>query len=549
MPPPRLSAYLVLCSAVALVAVANPGEIHAAEPAIAPSFELPRRDSDQKVKLADLAGEIVVLDFFAYWCAPCKRASVEVEAGIQKYYAGTKGNPHGVPVRVVSINIEKNNPKQTAQFIQQTGSKFVLNDFDGALLGKLGGAATPFFVILDGTRATKDAPDFRVLYKNAGFEGTKKLRQVIDAIKKPKDAAAKSAREKSDAIERATGAPSTHKAEVSFDALASSDIQIFGGSVSYGQKTGGTDWRLSFTHNSIAEDYESYKLFDFLGYSEKINADYNGGQASLRQKLGDSLALQVAGGAYNGFTDFRSLWLANYYKQQFETFFPDQYERPEPQGFNASTGLRWEYQPTTGFVEAGFLYANDQIAPGYEMYPNTGDLLRGREILHTYSPTLKFENVLTSRVRTLNEFQLTLTSGREPRYAYRGSVNVALAERWVWRTSGGYTHEDPTLRAWYVGATLEFEVAPKWLLHVAGRYYEDTGEIENSRLLSSAAPGLSTWQVGGGLRYAGERMSFSLSVAPVFANYLPVDVGTRPFTNLYKDRNWISAQVAWAIEF
>ena len=44
-------------------------------------------------------------------------------------------------------------------------------------------------------------------------------------------------------------------------------------------------------------------------------------------------------------------------------------------------------------------------------------------------------------------------------------------------------------------------------------------------------------------------MSFSLSVAPVFANYQPVEVGTRPFTNLYKDRTWISAQVAWAIEY
>ena len=549
MPAPYLRWRTPLLAALALAWLLRATPAQAAATNMAPAFELPRWESGEKVKLSDLSGEIVVLDFFAYWCAPCKRASAEVEAGIQKYYAGKKGNAHGVPVRVVSVNIEKDNPKLTAQFIKQTGAEFVLNDFDGTVLGELGGAATPFLVILDGTHATKDTPDFRVLYQNAGFEGTKRLRQVIDAIKPPKSAAAKSAREKSAAIERATGTPSSHKGEASFDALASSDIQILGGSVSYGQKKGGTDWRLSFTHNSIAEDYEPYKQFDFLGYSEKINTDYNGGQSSLRQKLNDKLSLQVAGGAYNGFTDFRSLWLATYYKQQFETFFPDQYEQPNPQGFNAASGLRWEYQPTTGFVEAGFLYAYDQIAPGYEMDPNTGDLLRGREILHTYSPTLKFENVLTARVRTLNEFQLTLTSGREPRYAYRGSVNVALAERWVWRTAGGYTHEDPTLRAWFAGSTLECEVAPKWLVHVSGRYYHDTGEIENSLLISSAAPGLATWQVGGGLRYAGERMSFSLSIAPVFASYQPVDVGTRPFTNLYKDRTWISAQVAWAIEF
>jgi hypothetical protein len=59
----------------------------------------------------------------------------------------------------------------------------VLNDFDGVLLEKLGAAGTPFIVVIDGTRATKEKPDFLVLYKNAGFEGTKKLRLLIDGIK------------------------------------------------------------------------------------------------------------------------------------------------------------------------------------------------------------------------------------------------------------------------------------------------------------------------------------------------------------------------------
>ena len=52
-----------------------------------------------------------------------------------------------------------------------------------------------------------------------------------------------------------------------------------------------------------------------------------------------------------------------------------------------------------------------------------------------------------------------------------------------------------------------------------------------------------------GLRYVGERASFSLSAAPLRAEYEPVEVGTRPFTNLYKDRTWISVQAAWAVEF
>ena len=79
-------------------------------------------------------------------------------------------------------------------------------------------------------------------------------------------------------------------------------------------------------------------------------------------------------------------------------------------------------------------------------------------------------------------------------------------------------------------------------------YYHDTGEIENSLLLSTAAPGLQTRQAGLGLRYLGERSSFSLSVTPLWSDYKPLEAGTRPFTNLYKDRSWVLVQAAWSIE-
>lgn len=543
----KTGAVLRLVTSAATFALLMNGSTSRAHSAPAPDFVLPKWDSTEQVQLADFAGEIVVLDFFAYWCAPCRKASIEIEGGIQKYYATKKGNPHGVPVRVVSINIEKDNPKLTAKYITETGAEFVLNDFDGALLEKLGGTATPFIVVIDGTHATKEKPDFRLLYKNAGFEGTKKLRPLIDGIKPPPKPSAKSGRGADGAMEAATGTPVIHQGDLAFEAMLASDIQITSTALTYGQKHGDAEWKLSYTHNTIGEDYEPFVPFDFLGYSERITEELNGGAISLRQQLSEPLTLSVAGGGYDGFADYRSLWLANYYKQQF-SFVPG-YETPQPYGYNASTSLRWEYLPATGFADASFFYAYNEIAPGYEYEPVPAVLLKGHDRLETYSPTLKFENIVSRRVRVLNEFQLVFTTGRETRYAYRSSVNVALGERWVVRTLGGYTFENPTLRAWFAGATLEFEITPRWLVNVSGLYYHDTGEIENSAFISTAAPGLETWQAGLGLRYVGDVSSFSVSVAPIIANYQPVEVGTRPFTNLYRDRDWVSVQAAWTVTF
>ena len=60
------------------------------------------------------------------------------------------------------------------------------------------GAGTPFVAVIDGTRGTKESPEFRIVYKRAGFEGTKKLRQVIDAVKPAHPAEKTSARQAGD---------------------------------------------------------------------------------------------------------------------------------------------------------------------------------------------------------------------------------------------------------------------------------------------------------------------------------------------------------------
>lgn len=399
-----------------------------AQAAAPPAFVFTRWKTGEEVRLADFAGKIVVLDFFAYWCGPCKKASREIEHSIGKHYADQRGNPHGVPVQLLSVTIEQAKPERTDEFIKELGLAAVVSDRDGTWMEKYGFAGAPAIVVIDGTRS----PQFKVVYRYEGYEGTKKMRSVIDAIKAPQPKASRTSEQDS---MMATGAPVQHRLEWAVEGLVADDVRLGSSAANYIWREGRTELRAVLSHLAHEIDYEPFTAFDFLGYAAEVKQEQWAGQGGLRHAWAERWTASATAGVYEGFTDYRSMWLATYYRQQFE--FVSGYEEPNPRGKNGQASVRWEYWPAAGFLEARFAYANDRIAPGWEMDALTGALHRGREQLHTYAPGLALEHVWTRRVRTLNEFSLANTSGREVRYGYRGSVNAALGERWVLRGQGG----------------------------------------------------------------------------------------------------------------
>jgi cytochrome c biogenesis protein CcmG/thiol:disulfide interchange protein DsbE len=68
----------------------------------APEFNLPRFDGAGDIRLADLRGRIVVVNFWASWCIPCREEAAALEAIWRRH--------RGDGVVMVGVNIQDSRP-------------------------------------------------------------------------------------------------------------------------------------------------------------------------------------------------------------------------------------------------------------------------------------------------------------------------------------------------------------------------------------------------------------------------------------------------------
>jgi len=94
--------------------------------AVAPPFQLASPDGKHQVSLSDYAGKVVVIDFWATWCVPCRKAFPEYQKLADKY---------GSKVVVVGIS-EDPDSAGVAEFAKSHGGKFQVLWDDGQLTSK-----------------------------------------------------------------------------------------------------------------------------------------------------------------------------------------------------------------------------------------------------------------------------------------------------------------------------------------------------------------------------------------------------------------------------
>ncbi|ANH80349.1 hypothetical protein A8C56_04565 [Niabella ginsenosidivorans] len=127
--------------------------------------------SGNLVNIEDLKGKIVIVDFWATWCGPCKASFPSMNKMVHKY----KDNPDIKFLFVDTWENVEDKQKNAADFIAQTKYDFhVLLDNDSKVVGlfNVPGIPTKFVIGKDGN----------IKFKAVGFDGDQALEQELEAM-------------------------------------------------------------------------------------------------------------------------------------------------------------------------------------------------------------------------------------------------------------------------------------------------------------------------------------------------------------------------------
>jgi peroxiredoxin len=137
--------FVTILLLLSFIAVAACSRREAPQPAMegkpAPDFTLPDLDG-QKTRLSDLKGKVVLVNFWATWCPPC-REEVPSMAVLNRLMAGK-------PFRMLAISIDQGGKEAVEAFFRNSGTALpTLLDVDGTASRLYGTTGVPETFVID----------------------------------------------------------------------------------------------------------------------------------------------------------------------------------------------------------------------------------------------------------------------------------------------------------------------------------------------------------------------------------------------------------------
>jgi thiol-disulfide isomerase/thioredoxin len=166
----RPATFLSVAAAAVAVALAIPAAAKPVPPTPAPVWSL--KDVDGKtVRSADFKGKVLVVDFWATWCPPC-RTEIPAYIALQKKYAAD-----GVVFVGVSVDGD-DQVKAVKDFMQKFGVNYPMVMADDSIQGAFGvnqGYPTTYIIDREG----------RIRNKKVGREAAAAYEQELVDVLKP----------------------------------------------------------------------------------------------------------------------------------------------------------------------------------------------------------------------------------------------------------------------------------------------------------------------------------------------------------------------------
>ena len=137
--------------------------------AVAPAFTLPQLDGSP-VSLSDYRGRIVILEFWATWCGPCRFSVPSLEIVYKKY--------HDRGLQVLLINQDEP-PDKVRRWAERRFTAPILLDQGGRVAARYGVSGIPQLYIVD--------RDGNLIFAHDGYSGglERNLKLILDELLPP----------------------------------------------------------------------------------------------------------------------------------------------------------------------------------------------------------------------------------------------------------------------------------------------------------------------------------------------------------------------------